>query len=116
MGYLEEQDQLRDTLVMCCGEFGRTPNMGTQNSVDGRNHWPVVMSMCMAGGGLRHGQVIGATTRDGGTIQDRAVTPGDLAATIYRHMGVPLNGTYLDDRQQPRFIVQENGQPLPELF
>lgn len=113
---LGERGLLDEVLVICMGEFGRTPNMGTQESVDGRNHWPVVMSMCLAGGGLRHGQVIGASSHDGGTIKDRPVTPGDLAATIYRHMGVPLTTTYLDDRQRPRFAVQENGQPLKELF
>ena len=97
------------------GEFGRTPKMGTQDSTDGRNHWPVVMSMCLAGGGFRHGQVIGATERDGGHITERPVTPGDLAATIYRHMGVPLEATYDDDRGRPHPIVQNNGQPLREL-
>ena len=116
VGDLEERGLLDEVLVIGMGEFGRTPNMGTQNSVDGRNHWPVVMSMCMAGGGLRHGQVIGASSHDGGTIKDRPVTPADLAATIYRHMEVPLDGTYLDDRQRPRFFVEENGQPLAELF
>ncbi|MDA1015069.1 MAG: DUF1501 domain-containing protein [Planctomycetota bacterium] len=113
---LEERGLLDDVLIIGMGEFGRTPNMGTQKSLDGRNHWPVVMSMCLAGGGLRHGQVIGASDNIGGTISQRPVTPGDLAATIYRHMGVPLDATYLDDRGRPRFIVQENGQPLPELF
>ncbi|MEO1984241.1 MAG: DUF1501 domain-containing protein, partial [Fuerstiella sp.] len=113
---LEERGLLDDVLVIAMGEFGRTPNMGTQKSVDGRNHWPVVMSMCMAGGGLRHGQVIGSSTNDGGTIKERPVTPADLAATIYRHMDVPLDGTYLDERQRPRFFVDENGQPLSELF
>lgn len=113
---LEERGLLDETLVLAMGEFGRTPNMGTQGSTDGRNHWPVVMSACMAGGGLRHGQVVGATTPDGGEIKDRPITPGDLAATIYQHMGVPLDLTYEDDRQRPRYIVQENGQPISELF
>ena len=113
---LEERGLLDETLIIAMGEFGRTPNMGTQNSVDGRNHWPVVMSMSMAGGGLRHGQVIGASSHDGGEIAERPVTPGDLAATIYRHMGVPLDATYDDDRGRPRHIVEENGQPLAELF
>lgn len=113
---LEERGILDDVLVVAMGEFGRTPNMGTQESVDGRNHWPVVMSMCLAGGGLRHGQVIGSSSRDGGAIKDRPVTPADLAATIYRHMDVPLDGTYLDDRGRPRYFVEENGQPLHELF
>ena len=84
---LEERGLLDDVLVLAMGEFGRTPMMGTQGSTDGRNHWPVVMSMALAGGGLRHGQVIGATERDGGHIKDRPVTPGDLAATIYRAHG-----------------------------
>ncbi|MCA9113490.1 MAG: DUF1501 domain-containing protein [Planctomycetaceae bacterium] len=112
---LEERGLLENTLVIAMGEFGRTPNMGTQGSTDGRNHWPVVMSMCMAGGGLNHSQVIGASTPDGANILERPVTPGDLAATIYRYMGVPVDGTYLDDRQRPRFIV-EDGAPMPELF
>jgi hypothetical protein len=105
-----------DVLVVAMGEFGRTPMMGTQGSTDGRDHWPEVMSMCLAGGGLRHGQVIGATERDGGQIKHRPVTPGDLAATIYRHMEVPLDATFTDDKGRPHFVVQENGQPLHELF
>ncbi len=113
---LERCGKLDDVLVVAMGEFGRTPLMGTQGSSDGRDHWPQVMSMCLAGGGLRHGQVIGATDKDGGQIKHRPVTPGDLAATIYRHMGVPLHATYLDDRGRPLAIVQENGQPLSELF
>lgn len=116
VGDLEERGKLDDVLVIAMGEFGRTPNMGTQDSVDGRNHWPVVMSMCLAGGGLRHGQVIGATEYDGGHIAQRPVTPGDLAATIYRHMGVPLEATFDDDRGRPHPIVQNNGQPIAELL
>ncbi len=115
---VEDLDQrgLRDeVLVLAMGEFGRTPQMGTQGSTDGRNHWPVVMSMMIAGGGFRHGQLIGATEKDGGYIKERPVTPGDLAATIYHHMGVPLNATYLDTSGRPRFIV-ENGAPIQELL
>lgn len=112
---LEERGLLDDVLVLAMGEFGRTPTMGTQQSTDGRDHWPVVMSMLVAGGGFRHGQVIGATESDGGQIRERPVTPADLAATIYRHMDVPLDTTYLNDRQRPISIVQENGQPIREL-
>jgi hypothetical protein len=110
---LEVRGLLDDVLVL--GEFGRTPLMGTQGSTDGRNHWPVVMSMVLAGGGLRHGQVIGATEADGGHIKDRPVTPGDLAATIYRHMGVPLDANYLDATGRPRGIV-EHSRPIAEVF
>ncbi len=112
---LEERGLLENTLVVAMGEFGRTPQMGTQDSTDGRNHWVDVMSMCMAGGGLRHGQVIGASEPDGGHIAERPVTPGDLAATIYRYFGVPLDTAYLDNKGRPRPIV-EHGTPLRELF
>lgn len=112
---LEERGLLDDVLVLAMGEFGRTPQMGTQGSTDGRNHWPVVMSMLMAGGGFKHGQVIGASERDGGNIKERPVTPGDIAATIYRHMDVPLDTQYLDFRGRPRNIIDE-GQPIPELL
>jgi hypothetical protein len=111
---LGDRGLLDDVLVLAMGEFGRTPQIGTQDSTDGRNHWPVVMSMTVAGGGMRHGQVIGATERDAGQIKERPVTPGDLAATIFQHMGVPRDVTYLDNRGRPRFVI-ENGQPVSEL-
>ena len=110
---LDERGLLDDVLVIAMGEFGRTPKMGTQGSTDGRNHWPVVMSMALAGGGLRHGQVIGATERDGGHIKERPVTPGDLAATIYHHMGVPLDATYLDRPPAPGRSSRTTASPSP---
>jgi uncharacterized protein (DUF1501 family) len=112
---LEQRGLLDDVLVLAMGEFGRTPQIGTQDSTDGRNHWPVVMSMVMAGGGLRHGQVIGSTERDGGHIKSRPVTPGDLAATIYQYMEVPLDTHYLDHTGRPRPVV-DHGAPIHELF
>ncbi len=115
VGDLEQRGLLRDTLVIAMGEFGRTPYMGTQGSTDGRNHWPVVMSLALAGGDFKHGQVIGATEKDGGHIKERPVTPGDLAATIYHHMEVPLDATYLDTSGRPHPIVQ-NGKPIGELL
>jgi uncharacterized protein (DUF1501 family) len=111
---LEERGKLDDVLVIAMGEFGRTPMMGTQGSTDGRDHWPNVMSMVMAGGGLRHGQVIGSTDKDGGSIRERAVTPGDLAATLYRYFGVPLETQYVDSSGRPRNVVN-HGAPISEL-
>ena len=113
---LSERGLLDEVLVIAMGEFGRTPTIGTQNGyTGGRNHWPSVMSMTLAGGGFNHGQVIGASDKDGGQPGERPVTPGDLAATIYHHFGIPLDGTYEDHRNRPRHII-EQGKPLAELL
>ena len=71
--------------------------------------------MTLAGGGFRHNQVIGKSSSDGGEIKERPVTPGDLAATIYHHFGIPLDATYEDHRGRPRYIL-EHGKPLEELI
>lgn len=112
---LDQRGLLDNVLVIAMGEFGRTPSMGTQGSTDGRNHWPEVMSMCLAGGGLNHGQVIGATEADGGTIRERPVTPADLAATLFRFFDVPLDVQYEDHQGRPRYVV-DGGVPIRELF
>jgi hypothetical protein len=113
---LEQRGLLDQTLVIAMGEFGRTPNLGTQGSTDGRNHWPYIMSMLLAGGGMKHAQVIGKSTKDGGTILDRPITPGDLAATIYRHFGIPLESMYADATGRPYPILPDGGDPIRELF
>jgi hypothetical protein len=112
---LAQRGKLDDVLVIAMGEFGRTPLLGTQGSTDGRNHWPHVLSLCLAGGGLKHGRVIGSTEKDGGQVATRPVTPGDLAATIYTHMGVSPDTEYLDTTGQPRPIAY-HGKAVEELF
>jgi hypothetical protein len=112
---LAQRGKLDDVLVIAMGEFGRTPLVGTQGSTDGRDHWPYILSMCLAGGGLRHGQVIGSSEKDGGQIANRPVTPADLAATIYRHMGISLDSEYVDTTGQPHNIAY-HGRAVEELF
>ncbi len=74
------------------------------------------MSMVLAGGGLRHGQVIGATDRLGGAIAERPVRPQDLAATTFRHLGIDLDSHWIDPSGRPIPIVTAAGQPISELF
>jgi hypothetical protein len=112
---LTERGLSENVLVIAMGEFGRAPRMGTQGSSDGRDHWPVVMSATLACGGLKHGQVIGASDRTGSEIANRPITPGDMASTIFRHLGVPLDLQYVDNRGRPRIVI-ENGQPISELY
>ena len=109
---LEQRGLLDSTLVMMMGEFGRSPVI---NKEAGRDHWTNVMSMVMAGGGLRHGQVIGSTDSRGGAIASSPVRPQDLAATTFRHLGIDLNAHWVKSRGRPMPILAEGGRPIPEL-
>lgn len=109
---LEARGMLDDTLVLMMGEFGRAPVI---NKEAGRDHWTNTMSMVVAGGGLKHGQVIGSTDRRGGAIQSSPVRPQDLAATTYRHLGIDLNSHWVNNQGRPIPIVTEGGRPIPEL-
>ncbi|MGB7343260.1 MAG: DUF1501 domain-containing protein [Pirellulaceae bacterium] len=82
---LAEQGMLDETLVIVMGEFGRTPKI---NANGGRDHWPNVFSVALAGGGVRGGQVIGSSDPLGEYAKDDPVTPADLAATIYTLLGI----------------------------
>jgi len=98
---LDNRGLLDTTLVVAVGEFGRTPKLGefTQSSntkSTGRDHWPYAFTALLAGGGVRGGQVYGSTNRNGGHIATRPVTPADLHATIYHHLGIDPQQTYYD--------------------
>jgi hypothetical protein len=82
---LSERGLLDETLVIAMGEFGRTPKLNTSG---GRDHWPRAFSVVLAGGGVKGGQVVGASDRVGEAPAERAVTPADLARTIYTLLGV----------------------------
>jgi uncharacterized protein (DUF1501 family) len=110
---LEARGLLDSTLILMLGEFGRSPVMTNDG---GRNHWTNVMSMLLAGGGMRHGQVIGATDARGGEIRQRRVTPSDLAATVFRHLDIPLDANWTSPQGRPIPIVGEGGRPIAELF
>jgi hypothetical protein len=73
------------------------------------------MSMLLAGGGLTHGQVVGSTDAKGGEIKDGHVTPSDLGATVFRHLGIDLDAQWIDLQGRPQAIVTEGGRPIPGL-
>jgi hypothetical protein len=110
---LESRGRLDDTLVLMMGEFGRAPVV---NRDAGRDHWTSVMSLVLAGGGLRHGQTIGATDRKGDGILERKVTPQDLAATVFTHLGIDSAAHWTSPQGRPTPIVAEGGRPIAELF
>ena len=73
------------------------------------------MSMVVAGGGMRHGQVIGSTDSQGGDIASRRVAPSDLAATVFHHLGIDTTASWIDPQGRPRPVVVEGGQVISEL-
>jgi hypothetical protein len=109
---LEERGLLDSTLVMMMGEFGRGPVM---TKTAGRDHWTNAMSMLVAGGGLPAGQVIGSTDERGYAIKDARVTPADLAATVFKHLEIPLDAHWVNPQGRPMPIVTEGGRPIPQL-
>ena len=90
---------LETTLVCVMGEFGRSPKIGrvVQNNMTektGRDHWPHAFTVLLAGGGVRGGQIYGATDKNGGYVKESPVTPADLASTILLHLGVDRQTIY----------------------
>ncbi len=109
---LEERGMLDDVTIVAWGEFGRTPRV---NSKGGRDHWPKVGPALLAGGGMRLGQVIGATDRLAGEAVARPVHYQDIFATLYHNLGVNLTATTIrDPRGRPQYLV-DRGKPIREL-
>ncbi len=108
---LADRSLLASTLVVAMGEFGRTPHL---NSRGGRDHWPGVWSILMAGGGIRGGQVIGSSDALAAEPKDRPVAPAEVAATICRALGVDLQTMLPGPEGRPYRLNDVN--PIGELF
>lgn len=104
----------RRVMVVAVGEFGRTPRVNNVAGLLGRDHWPGAMSAMVSGGGLRMGQVVGATNSKGEYPAERPLRPQDLLATIYQHLGVNPQTAFKDFRGRP-FPILSDGQPIAEL-
>ena len=102
-------------MVVVTGEFGRTPKISYANGQPGRDHWPNATSLLFAGGGMRSGQVIGATDRNGAEVIERRVGVGDFLATIYRHLGIDPAGLAFQDFSGRPVPVPADGTPIGEL-
>lgn len=112
---LEHRGLFKDVTVIVWGEFGRTPKINAQG---GRDHWPQVSCALMAGGGIRGGQVIGATNRLGEFATERPVHFQEIFATLYKTQGIDIDRVTLPDLQgRPRFLVEHDKYaPINELL
>lgn len=108
---LEQRGMLEDVTVIAWGEFGRTPRI---NNNAGRDHWPGVSCALLAGGGMRAGQVIGATNRLGEYATERPVHFQEIFATLYHNLGIDTTRTTLTDPAgRPQYLVEKS--IIPEL-
>jgi uncharacterized protein (DUF1501 family) len=104
----------KDVSVVVWGEFGRTPKV---NKGAGRDHWPKLSTAVLACGGMKHGQVIGASDWQAAEATDRPVHFGDVFATLYTAMGINITSTMVSDLSgRPRYLVDQGRRPLKELI
>ncbi|MCA9178081.1 MAG: DUF1501 domain-containing protein [Planctomycetales bacterium] len=101
------------TLVVAMGEFGRTPKM---NQYAGRDHWGRTFSVLMGCGSMSMGQVVGRSSARGETVVNRPISPEDVAATMYRHLGIDGSRTTFRDQLDRPMPLISDGQPIAELF
>jgi hypothetical protein len=109
---LDERGLLDDVSIVVWGEFSRTPRV---NKNGGRDHWPAAGMALLAGGGMRTGQIIGATDRYGSAITSRAVTYQDVMATLYHNLKIDPGATILDPSGRPQYLISQ-GRPIQEVL
>jgi hypothetical protein len=110
---LHERGMDKDVVTVMWGEFGRTPKINGNDA--GRDHWPAVMSALVAGGGLKMGQAIGASSARGEFPKDRKYTPAQVLATLYKAMGIDPATTFPNNSGRPMYILDDR-EPVSELL
>jgi uncharacterized protein (DUF1501 family) len=109
---LKERGLLETTIVLVTGEFGRTPEL---NANHGRDHWPNVFSLVIAGGGITGGRVLGESDKDGMYVKDTPVQVPDLLATVYKKLGIDYEKEYKSNAGRP-IKIGANGRPIEFLM
>ncbi len=110
---LRERGLLDETLVIVMGEFGRTPKL---NTAGGRDHWPRVFSVVLAGGGVPKGLVLGSSDATGESPRERPIRPEDLAHTIYRLLGIDPNRELQSSDGRPIRVGHIDGKAVAEII
>ena len=109
---LKDRGLLDSTLIVWMGEFGRTPHINTRGDKPGRDHYPKAWSLAMFGGGLKGGQVIGRTDKEGATVEDRPVKTGDFLATVCEVLGVDHTKENMAPNGRPIRLVDKGNKPF----
>ena len=112
---MDERGLLKDTLVLCVGEFGRSPQKGlstsgNNNDANGRDHWPYCYTGVIAGAGIKRGNVFGKSDKTGSAPDTDPIHPTELLATIYHAFGIQPNTIVYNHLNQPRELVKAEAQ------
>ncbi len=110
---LKDRGLLDSTLVVCQGEFGRTPKINEQT---GRDHWPASWAVALAGGGIKTGVAVGKTSADGTSVEDRPVTVPDLIATVAKAAGIDPKKQNMSNVGRPIRVADPDAKPIEELL
>ena len=110
---LRDRGLLESTIVTAMGEFGRTPKI---NPAGGRDHHPGVWTILMGGGPLKGGQVVGESDELGYVPRTRPVSPGEVAATLFKGLGLDVHRELPGPQNRPLPLVEYALQPIKELF
>jgi Protein of unknown function (DUF1501) len=110
---LKDRGLLDSTLIVCMGEFGRTPRINPQR---GRDHFEKAWATVLAGGGITGGQVVGRTSKDGTTVEERPTSVPDLLATICGALGIDAAKQNLSNVGRPIRIVEQSAKPVTEVL
>jgi hypothetical protein len=113
---LKERGMLDSTLVIWMGEFGRTPRINARGAKPGRDHYPRAWSSVMVGGGIKGGQVIGKTDKEGATVVERPINPLDFLSTVCGVLGINHNKQNTTGNNRPIRIVDKGAKPITELL
>jgi uncharacterized protein (DUF1501 family) len=113
---LKERGRLDNTLVIWMGEFGRTPKINSRGAQPGRDHYPRAWSTVLLGGGIRAGQVVGKTDREGAAVVERPVSTIDFMATVCRTLGIDYTKKNQTPIGRPVRIVDKGEEPIQELL
>ena len=110
---LHDRGMENDVVTVMAGEFGRTPKINNSDG-GGRDHWGPVMSVLVAGGGLKMGQAVGTTNARAEYPKDRPYRMSQMLSTVYHAMGIDPSQTFNDGSGRPRYILDDR-EPVSEL-
>jgi hypothetical protein len=113
---LKQRGLLDSTLIVWMGEFGRTPRINARGAKPGRDHYPRAWSTVLAGGGIKGGQVIGKTDKEGATVVERSISAVDFLATVCQLLGIDWKKQNNTPIGRPIRIVEKGANPIKELL